>query len=44
MPSYMYQESKNSALYQIIITIIITIIIISLIIIIFSYSNTHISL
>ena len=39
MPSYMYQESKNSALYQIIITIIITIIII-----IFSYSNTHISL
>ena len=45
MPSYMYQESKNSAVYQIIITIIITIIIISLIIIIiFSYSNTHISL
>lgn len=41
MPSYMYQESKNSALYQIIITIIIISLII---IIIFSYSNTHISL
>ena len=45
MPSYMYQESKNTALYQIIITTItITIIIIIIITIVFSYDNTHISL
>ena len=45
MPSYMYQESKNTALYQIIITTItIIIIIIIIIIIVFSYGNTHISL
>ena len=45
MPSYMYQESKNTALYQIIITTItIIIIIIIIIIIVFSYDNTHISL
>ena len=43
MPSYMYQESKNTALYQIIITTI-TIIIIIIITIVFSYGNTHISL
>ena len=43
MPSYMYQESKNTALYQIIITTI-TIIIIIIITIAFSHSNTHISL
>ena len=43
MPSYMYQESKNTALYQIIITTI-TIIIIIIITIVFSYDNTHISL
>ena len=41
MPSYMYQESKNTALYQIIITTITIIIIIT---IVFSYGNTHISL
>ena len=40
MPSYMYQESKNTALYQIIITTITIIIII----IVFSYGNKHISL
>ena len=40
MPSYMYQESKNTELYQIIITTITIIIII----IVFSYGNTHISL
>ena len=45
MPSYMYQESKNTALYQIIITTITIIIIIIIIItIVFSHSNTHISL
>ena len=45
MPSYMYQESKNTALYQIIITTITIIIIIIIIItIVFSYGNTHISL
>ena len=43
MPSYMYQESKNTALYQIIITTI-TIIIIIIITIVFSYGSTHISL
>ena len=45
MPYYMYQESKNTALYQIIITTITIIIIIIIIItIVFSYGNTHISL
>ena len=45
MPSYMYQESKNTALYQIIITTITIIIIIIIIItIVFSHGNTHISL
>ena len=46
MPSYMYQESKNTALYQIIITTITIIIIIIIIIITiaFSHGNTHISL
>ena len=45
MPSYMYQESKNTALYQIIITTITIIIIIIIIITIaFSHGNTHISL
>ena len=43
MPPYMYQESKNTALYQIIITTM-TIIIIIIITIVFSYDNTHISL
>ena len=45
MPSYMYQESKNTALYQIIITTITIIIIIIIITIVFSYGNyTHIPL
>ena len=45
MPSYMYQESINTALHQIIITTITIIIIIIIIImtIVFSYGNTHIS-
>ena len=44
MPSYMYQESINTALHQIIITTITIIIIIIIIMtIVFSYGNTHIS-